>query len=189
MGTLSTRLGESARSAESLRDYPQSGVVSIDHWGGYSPNRNQQMQLLISSQSIERRPRGVSAISGLLAATGLMALVFAFLSAVSMIPLSYGALLLQGGLEQRGPIAFLLYASIAFTLAWGLWSQHGWARRLTVLLAGIGIALGVPSVSSAVVDGRPFSIVREGLQIMVRVAVIYYLSQEPTRDWFAARQR
>src|SRR5690349_9607319 len=143
------------------------------------------MQSLISSHSIEGRPRGVSAISGLLAIAGLTALAFAVLLAVNTIPLSYGALLLQGGLEQRGPIAFLLYASTAFTLAWGLWSRHRWARRLTVLLAGIGIVLAVPSVSSAVADGRSSSIAREGLQIMVRVGMIYYLSQEPIRDWFA----
>ena len=68
-----------------------------------------------------------------------------------------------------------------------MWTRRGWARRLTVLLAAVGVAFAVPAISSAVADGRLFSIAREGLQIMVRVAVIYYLSQEPVRDWFAAR--
>ena len=35
-------------------------------------------------------------------------------------------------------------------------------------------------------DERPLSIAREGMQIMARVAVIYYLSQQPVRDWFAS---
>jgi hypothetical protein len=59
---------------------------------------------------------------------------------------------------------------------------------LTILLAAIGVAFAVPAISSAVVDGRPLAIVREGLQIMVRVAVIYYLCQEPVREWFRSRQ-
>jgi hypothetical protein len=36
-------------------------------------------------------------------------------------------------------------------------------------------------------DSRLFAIAREGLQIMVRVVVVFYLSQEPVKDWFAAR--
>ena len=35
-------------------------------------------------------------------------------------------------------------------------------------------------------DSRIFAIGREGLQIMVRVMVVYYLSQEPVKEWFAA---
>jgi len=72
-------------------------------------------------------------------------------------------------------------------MAGGLWARQGWARRLTVLLASLGIAFAVPAISSAVADGRLGGIIREGLQIMLRVALVYYLSQEPVRDWFATR--
>ena len=146
------------------------------------------MQFLISSHSDDDRPWGIAAISGLLAVAAFLAFAFAGLLVLNAIPLSYGSVLLPGGFEQSGPVAFLIYGAITFILAWSLWSRRGWARRITVLLAGIGVALAVPAISSAVVDGRAFSIAREGLQIMLRVAVIYYLSQEPVRDWFAKRQ-
>jgi hypothetical protein len=113
---------------------------------------------------------------------------FRGLLAVHTIPLSCGSALLEGGLEQSGPIAFLIYGALTLALAWALWIRHRWARRLTILLAAIGVALAVPAISSAVSDGRAFAIAREGLQIIVRVAVIFYLSQEPVREWFAARQ-
>lgn len=127
-------------------------------------------------------------VAALLALTALIAWVFAGLLVIDAVPLSYGSVLLQGGLEQSGPIAFLIYGAVTLTLAWALWNRRRWARRLTLLVAAIGVALAVPAISSAVADGRAFAIVREGLQIIVRVAVIYYLSQEPVRDWFASRR-
>lgn len=145
------------------------------------------MQSLISSHSTDERPSGIAAVCGLLALVAVAAFAFAALLAVHAVPLSYGSALLQGGLEQAGPIAFLIYGLITFGLAFAMWNRRGWARRLTVLLAAVGVVFAVPAISSAVADGRAFAIAREGLQIMVRVAVIYYLSQEPVRDWFAAR--
>ena len=35
-------------------------------------------------------------------------------------------------------------------------------------------------------DSRIFAIAREGLQIIVRVLIVFYLSQEPMKEWFAA---
>jgi hypothetical protein len=144
------------------------------------------MQSLISSHDTDDRPWGVAAVCGLLIFTTVAAFVFAALLAVHAIPLSYGSVLLQGGLEQSGPIAFVIYGALTLALAWALLTRRRWARRLTLLLAGVGVALAVTAISSAVADGRAFAIAREGLQIMVRVAVIFYLSQEPVREWFAA---
>ena len=146
------------------------------------------MQSLISNPAADDRPWAVAALSALLALTAVMAFAFAGLLTVHAVPLSYGSVLLEGGLEQSGPIAFLIYGAVALALAWALWTRRRWARRLTILLAAIGVALAVPAISSAVADGRTFAIVREGLQIIVRVALIFYLSQEPVRDWFAGRQ-
>ena len=145
------------------------------------------MQSLITPQPEPERPPGIAAIAGLLAAVSAVSLMFAIFLLLQAVPLSYGAVLLPGGLEQSGPVSFFLYTALTALLGLGLWSRRSWARRLTVLLAAIGVALAVPAISGAVVDGRPFSIAREGLQIVVRVAVIYYLSQQPVRAWFAAR--
>jgi len=146
-----------------------------------------RMQSLISNDAHDRPP-GIAAVAALLALSALTAWAFAGLLVIGVVPLSYGSVLLQGGLEQSGPIAFLIYGSVTLTLAWALWSRRRWARRLTVVVAAVGVALAVPAISSAVTDGRAFAIVREGLQIIVRVAVIYYLSQEPVKDWFASRR-
>jgi hypothetical protein len=145
------------------------------------------MQSLMSPQKEEDRATGVLAVAGLCALTGVASLVLAALLFRQAVPLSYGSVLLPGGLEQSGPISFLIYGAATLVLAWGLWTRRGWGRRLTMLAAGVGVALAVPAISSAVIDGRVCSMVGEGLQIMVRVAVIYYLSQEPVREWFCGR--
>lgn len=90
-------------------------------------------------------------------------------------------------LRAIGPAAFLLYAVVLLILALGLWKRWPWARRATILFAVAGIALAVPAISNAVADSRVFAIVREGVQIIVRVLIVFYLSQEPVKDWFAAR--
>ena len=135
----------------------------------------------------EDRPAGVKAISALCVIVAIASLTFAALLAARAVPLSSGAFLIGGGLEQLGPIAFLLYATLMVMLAVALWKRWRWARRVTILIAVIGIAMAVPGLSSAVMDSRIFAIAREGLQIIVRVIVVYYLSQEPVKDWFAAR--
>lgn len=133
------------------------------------------------------RPSGVTAVASLFAIVGITAFLFAILLALQTIPLSYGSLLLPNGLEQSGPAGFLIYGAITGLIALGLWKRHSFARRLAVLLAIIGIVLVVPAISAAVVDVRLFAMAREGLQIMVRVAIVYYLSQEPVKEWFATK--
>ena len=133
------------------------------------------------------RPAGVTAIVALCVVAALTSLAFALLIATGRIPLSWGAFLLGGGLEQLGPVAFLLYAALLLLLAIALWRRLRFARRATVLAAILGIALAVPAISSAVVDSRLLAIAREGLQIIVRVMIVFYLSQKPVKEWFAQR--
>lgn len=126
----------------------------------------------------------MTAICVLCAFAGLISIGFTVLLAAGRIPLSAGAFLIQGGLEQLGPVAFVLYAVLMILMALALWKRWRWARRVAILVAVIGIALAVPALSSAVMDLRTFAIVREGLQIVTRVVVVYYLSQEPAKEWF-----
>ena len=135
----------------------------------------------------DARPAGVTAIAALCATAGAAALGFAALAVARAVPLSSGAFLMGGGLEQLGPVAFLLYAALMILLAAALWSRWRWARRAVIVVAVIGIAMAVPGLSSAVMDSRVAAIGREGLQIIVRVVVVYYLSQEPVKDWFAVQ--
>jgi len=133
----------------------------------------------------EGRPAGIMAILGLCVLGALCSLAFAALIATGRAPLSAGAFLLGGGLEQLGPAVFLIYAALLLSLAVALAKRWRWARRAAILVAVAGLALAVPAVSSAVMDSRLSAIAREGLQIIVRVVVVFYLTQEPVRDWFA----
>ena len=135
----------------------------------------------------EGRPAGVKALIALCVLTALTSLAFALLLAGGRIPLSAGAFVIGGGLEQLGPVAFLLYAAFVILLALALWKRWPGSRRAAIVVAAIGIAMAVPALSSAVMDSRTLALGREGLQIIVRVMVIYYLSQEPVSDWFARR--
>jgi hypothetical protein len=130
-------------------------------------------------------PAGVIVLIALCVVLSVVSLAFAGLILAGQVPLSAGAFLLGGGLEQLGPLAFLLYAAVLLFLALGLWKPWPWARRVAILVAVAGIALAVPAISSAVADSRVFAIGREGAQIIVRVLVVFYLSQEPVKDWFA----
>lgn len=133
------------------------------------------------------RPAGVTAIVALCIVTALTSLAFALLIATGRISLSAGAFLLGGGIEQLGSIAFLLYAALLLVLAIALWRRVRFARQATVFVAIIGIAMAVPAISSAVMDSRVFAIAREGLQIIVRVMIVFYLTQKPVKEWFEER--
>ena len=145
------------------------------------------MLSLRQNGQILERPAGVSAIVAICGLVAAVSLVYAGLLLAGRIPLSAGAFLLGGGIEQLGPIAFLAYALILVLLSCGLWWRWKGTRRAMILLAAAGVAVAVPAVSSAVMDERGFAIAREGLQIILRVVAIYYLSQDPVKEWFAQR--
>jgi hypothetical protein len=135
----------------------------------------------------EELPVGVKAIVVACAVLAVASLVYAGLIWSGQVALSAGAWLLGGGLEQMGPVAFVLYAALLLVVALGLWRRRNWARRVGVIVAGAGIVMAVPAISSAVMDSRIFGIVREGLQIIARVLIVFYLTQEPVKEWFARR--
>jgi hypothetical protein len=142
-----------------------------------------------SNSQTQDRPSGVVAIVAACALFSTIAFLFSGLLFAHAIPLSAGAFLLGGGMEQLGVFAFLLYGVIVALVGIALWWRWKGARRAAIVLAAVGIALHLPTISSAVTDVRLIGICREGAQIMVRVIVIFYLTQEPVKEWFASRGR
>ncbi len=140
---------------------------------------------LLQLEAVRERPTVVTLLICISFASALLAAGLSVLLILGAVSLSSGAFLLGGGMEQLGPVAFVLYAIITAILGWGMLLRRQWARRFGIVLAVAGIAVAVPAISSAVVDGRAAAIAREGMQIIVRVVIVYWLVQEPVREWFA----
>jgi hypothetical protein len=123
-------------------------------------------------------PDGVRAIASLF---GLCAVYLGGAGAVMLvrpgaISLSVGAPLLFG-LELAGPYMFLLLASFAGGIAWGLLKLNNIVRRVAILIAIAGVVMLVPSVSAATIMVQPKALAIGGLGIIVRVIVAWNLSR------------
>ena len=131
------------------------------------------------------RPVGVAVIAGVfLAAAGYLLLLGAvMLLRPGTVSMMLGSPLL-GGLELAGPYMFLLFGALGAAIGWGLLRLHNWARRVAALVAVAGVALLVPSVSSAVVDFRVAPLIEGGLGVIVRVIIAWYLYQAPVAEVF-----
>jgi hypothetical protein len=112
-------------------------------------------------------------------------LAFALLTWRGVLPLASGAFLLGAGLELYGPLMFLIFAFLFARAGFGLLRLSRWSRYLAILLAGLGIYLLVPTLSSAVMELRLQALVRDGAQVIARGMVIWYMLQPPVSEVFA----
>lgn len=131
------------------------------------------------------RPAGVTAVAAafLLAGAYLLAVGLIMLARPGLASMAAGADLL-GGLELAGPYMFLLVGALGAAVALGLWRLHRWARWLAILLALIGVVLLLPSVSSALIDFRLAKLAWNGLGVMMRTMIVWYLFQEQVAETF-----
>ena len=131
-----------------------------------------------------QRTAGVTlaAILFFLAAAYLFVIGVLMLTRPGMVSMRLGEPLLHG-LELAGPYMFLVVGAAGAIIGWGLLRLNSWARWAAIVAAIAGIVMLVPSVSAAATDFR-WSLLWAGLGIMVRVAVVWYLLQEPTRVAF-----
>jgi hypothetical protein len=130
-----------------------------------------------------RRPPGVTGLGLSLLASSAYLLLLAVLIATSRVSLMSGAYLLEG-LEVMGPLVFLLAALLAAIAGVGLLYCRNWARRLALLLAVAFLAGAVPTVSSAVVDFRFATLLREDIKVIAGAVACFYLTQPDTRAAF-----
>lgn len=100
-----------------------------------------------------------------------------------LISMTVGAPLLFG-LELAGPYMFLLVAAVAVAIAWGLLRRINLARHAAGLAAIAGIVMLVPPTSAAAVMVQPESLALHGLAIIIRVIVVWYLSQRHIAEEF-----
>lgn len=143
---------------------------------------SRSVQMTLTSHSV---PTGVTviAIVFFLAAAYLSVIGGLMLAAPGMVSMALGAPLLSG-LELAGPYMFLLLAGVAALIGWGILRLNNWARRAALAAGFVGAVMLIPDVSAAAVDFRP-SLLWSGLGIVIRVAIVWYLFQEPTKEAFA----
>jgi hypothetical protein len=136
----------------------------------------------VNSQPV---PSGITviAIVFFVAAAYLGLIGVLMLAAPGKVSMALGAPLL-GGLELAGPYMFLLAAMVAGLIGWGLLRLNNWARRAALAAGFVGAVMLVPGVSAAAVDFRP-SLFWQGLGVVIRVAIVWYLFQEPVKEAFA----
>ena len=135
-------------------------------------------------------PSGVRAIAALFALSGIYLGVIGLLMLVrpGLIGMSAGAPLLLG-LELSGPYMFLLMAAVGAGVAWGLLALKNVVRRLAIMTAIAGIVMLVPPVSAAATMIEPKALATAGLGIIVRVIVVWYLSQRSVSGKFKVPPR
>ncbi len=132
----------------------------------------------------KQRPVGITLIAGVELALALAGIVFFVLTLFGAVPLAYGRYLVAPGMETLGPFVFLLFGLVMAITAFGMLHLRNWARHITIVFAALGVFFSVPTVSAAVISGELFATVREGAQVIARVAIIWYLLQQPTHDAF-----
>jgi multidrug transporter EmrE-like cation transporter len=125
----------------------------------------------------------VIAIVFFLAAAYLGLVGTIMLASPGTVSMALGAPLLSG-LELAGPYMFLLMGGVGALIGWGLLRLNNWARRAAVLVAFIGIVMLVPSVSASAINVQLGNLAWGGLGIIVRVMIVWYLFQEPTKQKF-----
>jgi hypothetical protein len=91
---------------------------------------------------------------------------------------------LLNGLEVAGPYMFLLAAAVGLVISWGLLHLQNWARRAAIVIAMTGAVLLIPVISGDVVEFQIGRLAWSGLQIVVRVLVVFYLYQKPVQAAF-----
>jgi hypothetical protein len=78
-------------------------------------------------------------------------------------------------------VLFLLFAIVAFLLAWGFLRGKSWARVVGIVFAVLNIA---GSIVSALVSGNVVNIATVGFSVIIPVVILLYLMLPSTKTWF-----
>src|SRR5207245_6834294 len=94
-----------------------------------------------------------------------------------------GAPLLHG-LELGGPYAPLLVGAAWALIGWGLLRLYDWARlaAMLVIISGVGVLVARFALNASRFRS---SLVWEGLEVFMRVAVVWYLFRTPVAEQFS----
>jgi hypothetical protein len=127
---------------------------------------------------------GVTAVAVIfsIAAGYLILLGGLILASPGAVSMTMGSPILNG-LELSGPYMFLLIGGVGAAIGFGLLKLNNLARRAAILASLVGVVMLIPSVSAAAVDFRP-ALFWNGLGVIVRIVVVWYLYQTPVAGTF-----
>ena len=117
-----------------------------------------------------------------IAAGYLILLGVLILALPGTVSMTMGSPILNG-LELAGPYMFLLIGAAGAAIGFGLLRLNNWARWAAILTSLVGMVMLIPSVSAAAVDFRP-ALFWNGLGVIVRMVVVWYLYQSPVAETF-----
>jgi hypothetical protein len=134
---------------------------------------------LDDTAALVQRPAGITVVGALFLLAGGYLVVTGgiMLLLPGRVSMAAGTPLLNG-LELAGPYMFCLVGGVGGLVGFGLLRLNNWARRCAILIALAGLVMLIPSVSASAVDFRP-GLFWNGLGVVVRAAVVWYLYQIP----------
>jgi hypothetical protein len=147
------------------------------------------------------RPTGVTVLAILLfIGTGLLVLgaIATFLGG-AFIGSMIGTSARQAGAGAAGAgigafigamvgVFFLIGAVLNAICGFGLWNLKEWGRMLTIVLTGIGMALGIMSFFISMLHFHIFGLFFIMIRLAIGGIIIWYLSQPQVKAAFAAPQ-
>jgi len=148
------------------------------------PRVDREVCILPVEDSKAERPLGVTAVAVvfLLSSAYLLTLAVVRFANPDVVPLSFGAPFLHG-LELAGPYAFLLAATFAAIVGFGLLRLNNLARRAAIVICAAGMFLLIPKVSAAATD-LSVQFFLAGAMFVLRMMIVWYLWQRWTAERF-----
>jgi uncharacterized membrane protein (DUF2068 family) len=95
-----------------------------------------------------------------------------------------GAIL--AGVGIFGAVFCFILAVLYGVLGWGLWSLKNWARIITVVFAGIGLAFGALGLVMSLIHFEIFSLFLQAVPVAVNALIVWYMLQPHVKQAFGA---
>ena len=81
-------------------------------------------------------------------------------------------------------VVVLILAAAHGVLAWGMLKLKEWARIVSIVLAALGLVIGVPALVLNLLSGAPVGIVLNLIRIAIAAVILWYLVQPHVKGAF-----
>ena len=95
----------------------------------------------------------------------------------------------MGAMAGAGAIiggVMLVFALLYFAVGYGLWKLKNWARIITIVLSGLGAALGVLGLLGSLMAFEIISLVFQLIFVAIYAWILWYMFQPHVKEAFDA---